>query len=71
MLWKMFKEKLNVFLKKITDNNDDNYACLKFNDSKTYYQGKKNDLFKSWVNLKLWKIFDELELKSNRKYFLL
>lgn len=63
MLWKMFKEKLNVFLKKITDNNDDNYAGLKFNDSKTYYQGKKNDLFKSWVNLKLWKIFDELELK--------
>ena len=62
MLWNIFEEKLNAFLKKIRENNDNNYAALKFNDSKTYYQDAKNVLWNSWKNLKLWKIFSKLKI---------
>ena len=67
MLWNIFEEKLDDFIENNTKNNQGNYAGLKFNDSKTYYQDEKRNLWDYWQNLKLWKVFTKLNMKLDNK----
>ncbi|ACF07351.1 Uncharacterised protein [Metamycoplasma arthritidis] len=66
-LWNFFEEELNKFIKDIMDTKGNNYAGLRFDDSSTYYQKKKNELSSSQVNLDLIKIFSKLKTKIDEQ----
>ncbi|MDC8937588.1 hypothetical protein PR243_03270 [Metamycoplasma hyosynoviae] len=65
MLYGVFKNELDKFIKKVYDNDKNNWMSLKFDDLKTYY---KNELIIYWNNLinnlNLISIFNILMLKQ-------
>ncbi|MDC8913539.1 hypothetical protein PR248_00565 [Metamycoplasma hyosynoviae] len=65
MLYGVFKNELNNFIKKVyDDNNNENYSGLRFSDLLTYYKEKPSN---NWVNLKtnlkLKNVFNNLDIK--------
>ncbi|MDD1360353.1 hypothetical protein PT305_03295 [Metamycoplasma hyosynoviae] len=64
MLYGVFENELNQFIKSRFNNNNENYSGLRFSDLLIYYKEKPSD---NWVNLKadlkLKNVFNNLDIK--------